>query len=113
MAGFQTLFNWFTDDSTNATPGNRNYRTCYDLPLRKDKQGYWGYDSYRDAASHSFFPIDNFNRFNETYGSDYPIPGSRNGPDWSYLHDPTNGKHNFHFCMEMHAKFTYETGQKF
>lgn len=114
-AGFQTIFNWFTDDTTNPVEANRAYPTCYDLPLKKDKDGYWGYDSYNDSPSKSFFPIDDFKPFptaalNERTASAY-MSREPTGP--LYPPDPTGKTHNFHFCMEMHAEFTYEVGQIF
>jgi fibro-slime domain-containing protein len=102
---YQKYFDkWFRTDSANADPNLRNYETCRDLPMSKDKYGYWGYDSF-DSPAHGYFPIDDFNRFNETYVSHY--------------RDPATGKyvdgtaHNFHFCMEMHANFKYRQGQVF
>ncbi|GEM_PF-5923307 len=102
---FQTHFDkWFRTDSTNADPTLRNYETCRDLPMTKDRYGYWGHDSY-DDPDHSFFPIDDFNRFGETFASHY-----RDRATGSWV----DGKqHNFHFCMEMHAAFTYRQGQVF
>ena len=112
-AGFQTVFNWFKDDSTATPEANRNYTTCHDLPLKKDKDGHWGYDSYTDSPSKSFFPIDDFKPFptaayNERTNSQY-----QDRTTLAYLTDPTAKPHNFHFCMEMHAEFTYEVGQVF
>ncbi|MDB5048790.1 MAG: fibro-slime family protein [Fibrobacteres bacterium] len=102
---FQTHFDkWFATDSTNPDPTLRNYETCRDLPMSKDRYGYWGHDSY-DDADHSFFPIDDFNRFGETFNSHYR---DRATGDW------VDGQaHNFHFCMEMHANFKYRQGQVF
>ena len=102
---FQTHFDhWFVTDSTNPDPTLRNYETCRDLPMSKDRYGYWGHDSY-DDPDHSFFPIDDFNRFNETFVSHYR---DRATGDW------VDGQaHNFHFCMEMHANFKYRQGQVF
>ncbi len=102
---FQSHFDhWFRTDSNNADPALRNYETCRDLSFKKDAGGYWGHDSY-DDADHSYFPIDDFNRFGETYMSHYR---DRETGKW------VDGKqHNFHFCMEMHAGFRYRQGQVF
>lgn len=102
---YQKYFSqWFRTDSTNADPDLRNYETCRDLPMAKDKYGYWGYDSYNTPA-HGYFPIDDFNRFNETYISHYRDPATG-----SFVNGTA---HNFHFCMEMHADFKYRQGQVF
>ena len=99
---------WFTDDSTAAAPLT-NYTTCSDLTMSKSNGGQWGYDSYKTSDSHSYFPIDDFNRFNETAASEYIDPA-----DGIAYDDPVAGrKHNFAFCMEMHATFKYKTGQVF
>jgi fibro-slime domain-containing protein len=111
-AGFQTLWNWFTDDINNPTVGSRSYPTCYDLPLTKDKQGYWSYDSYMKEPSKSFFPIDNFKPFPDPY-NERTASQYINRVDGTVGTDPTGKTHNFHFCMEMHADFTYEKDQKF
>jgi fibro-slime domain-containing protein len=102
---FQKHFDkWFRTDSANADATLRNFETCRDLPMAKDRYGYWGHDSY-DDPDHSYFPIDDFNRFGETSASHY-----RDRATGSWV----DGKqHNFHFCMEMHANFTYRKGQVF
>jgi fibro-slime domain-containing protein len=102
---YQKYFDkWFRTDSTNINPDLRNYESCLDLPISKDNYGYWAYDSYNET-SHSFFPVDLANRFNETYQSHY-----RDRSTGNYI---TGSNHNFHFCMEMHANFKYRQGQVF
>ena len=99
---------WFRDDSANADPKLKNYTACRDLQMSRSSGGLWGYDSYTKEASHSYFPIDDFNRFGESSVSRYlPREGG------NAVLDPTGKPHNFHFCTEMHAKFKYQQGQKF
>jgi fibro-slime domain-containing protein len=102
---FQSRFDqWFRTDSLDPDPRLRNYETCRDLSFSKDASGYWGHDSYGDP-DHSFFPIDDFNRFNETYQGHYRDQATGKWVD--------GAMHNFHFCMEMHASFRYRQGQVF
>jgi fibro-slime domain-containing protein len=97
---------WFRDNPTGDKLGNVTY--CKDLPLKKSSKGLWGYNSLKDSPSHSYFPIDSNNTFGETGSSHYFDEASG-----TYPADPTNGKHNFNFCMEMHASFKYAQGQVF
>lgn len=99
--------NWFRDDSTNADPNLRNYTTCSDLPMSKKDDGYWGYSSYTDDTTKGYFPIQKFNRFNETSPIYYNVNYDKN----QLVATTTPG--NFSFCMEMDAEFTYQKGQKF
>jgi fibro-slime domain-containing protein len=98
---------WFRDDSTNADPKLRNYTTCRDLPMSKKEDGYWGYSSYTDDTTKGYFPIQDFNRFNETF----PIYYNINYDKAQLVATTTPG--NFSFCMEMQADFTYQKGQQF
>jgi fibro-slime domain-containing protein len=99
--------NWFRDKKTDPNPKLNNVTYCKDLPMAKTSGGLWGYNSYKTEASHSFFPLDKDNTFNETGPSEYI------DPDGIAHKDPTNGLHNFNFCMEMHASFKYQQGQEF
>lgn len=84
---------WFNDvPSANAT-------TCVDIPLTLDKAGLYSY--YEDT----YFPIDTFEN-----------------PQNNLVTKPTNTRyrarednklHNFGFCLESHASFTYRPGQTF
>lgn len=100
---------WFADDSTAAAPLT-NYTSCQDLPMTKSNGGLWGYDSFKSEASHSYFPIDGaFDHFPaEATTSQYIDPSLGTAKN-----DPTGAKHNFSFCMEMHASFKYKQGQQF
>ena len=107
---FSTFDSWWTTDTTNANINMRAYETCVDIPMSKSSDGLWEYDSYRDSPTdHSFFPIEGpANRFNETMASCYvkPPPDSTS---WV-----TNGPlRNGNFCMESHATFIYQPGQRF
>ncbi|MDB5048809.1 MAG: fibro-slime family protein [Fibrobacteres bacterium] len=101
--------NWFRDKKTDANPKLNNVTYCKDLPMSKTTAGLWGYNSFKTETSHSFFPLDAAadNTFGETGPSQYI------DPDGIAHNDPTAGKHNFNFCMEMHASFKYQPGQEF
>lgn len=104
-APYQTVFvSWFNTDSANADTTLRNYETCRELPLSIRKDGNWEYDSYREA-SHSYFPIDDFNRFGEKSQSMYVDRSTG-----SFRTDSAGAVHNFSFCMELHAEFIHEAG---
>jgi fibro-slime domain-containing protein len=100
--------NWFRDKTTDPNPKLNNVTYCKDLPMSKTTTGLWGYNSLKSEASHSYFPLDGAgdNTFGETAASQYLDGGTAHN-------DPTNGKHNFNFCMEMHASFKYQPGQEF
>ena len=84
---------WFHDVA------NVNATTCVDIPLTLDTKGLYSY--YDDT----YFPIDTFNN-----------------PQNNLISKPTNNTykakednklHNFGFCLESHASFTYRQGQTF
>jgi fibro-slime domain-containing protein len=103
---FQSRFqDWFRAQSGQNNPDWNNYETCKDLPLSKNDQGYWAYDSYL-APDHGYFPIDDFNKFNQTSPTQYIVRGTEQVKDGA-------ASHNFHFCMELHAQFEYRLGQVF
>ncbi len=99
------LFNKF-EEWFNTVPGS-NAETCVDLPMTKSDDGMWLYDSF-DDATHGFWPIDNFtNPHNEkTKPSCYVRPIDN---QW-ITNQPA---HNMNYCMESHATFVYQKGQKF
>lgn len=110
---FQEDFeNWFRTNSTAADPKMRNYETCQDLDIQKDKEGYWTYSSLVQNPAKGFFPITDVVN---------PISAERYTAGFNDGYDPTKfafnpaevPKQNFHFCMEMHADFKYEPGQVF
>jgi fibro-slime domain-containing protein len=81
--GVETVNDWFTDSHPD---------TCVQLKLSKLYNGNWVFNSDKDGG---FFPIDDFNPYNETFT------------------DPKGGSaHNFHFSMELHASFAYAKGTK-
>jgi fibro-slime domain-containing protein len=108
---FDTFDSWWTTDSANANPKLRSYESCTDIPMSKSSDGLWEYDSYRDSPTdHGFWPVEGtLNHFPaEAMASCYvmPPPDSTN---WK-----TNGpKRNGNFCMESHATFIYQKGQRF
>ncbi len=71
---------WFNDN-------DQSHTTCRDLVLKKNTNGVF------EKKDDSFFPIDDFNKYNETFS--------------------TSGENNYHFCMETHATFEYEGGETF
>ena len=79
---------WFT--TTEVRPGVYN-ATCVDLEFKKDNAGRWYYDSEENDPP-GFFPINNFNVFNETH-----LDGDRR-------------PQNFLFTTEMHTQFVYRQG---
>lgn len=92
-SAFTRFSSWFHDVA------GTNAKTCVDIPLAMNAQGlYTHYDS-------TYFPIDTF----------------RN-PHNNLISQPTNLRykakedgtlHNFSFCLESHAQFTYKAGQTF
>lgn len=102
---------WWKTDSTNANPALRSYESCTDIPMSKSSDGLWEYDSYRDSpVDHGFWPVEGALNRNpsEAMASCYvmPPPDSTN---WK-----TNGpKRNGNYCMESHATFIYQKGQRF
>ncbi|MDQ3000415.1 MAG: fibro-slime domain-containing protein [Fibrobacterota bacterium] len=101
---------WKTDTNNIINPKLNSYESCVDIPMSKSSDGLWEYDSYRDSpVDHSFFPIEGTaNRHAETMASCYvkPPPDSTS---WV-----TNGPlRNGNFCMESHATFIYQPGQRF
>ncbi|MDB5105235.1 MAG: hypothetical protein JWP91_2924 [Fibrobacteres bacterium] len=101
--------NWFRDKKSDPNPKLNNVTYCKDLNMAKTTTGLWGYNSLKTEASHSFFPLDaaSDNTFGEWGASQY-LDGTGVAHN-----DPTAGKHNFNFCMEMHASFKYQKGQEF
>jgi len=89
---------WFT---TQDIEGKSNEK-CFDLALKKSILGEWTYDS----DNLGFFPIDDLNLYDETSTYMYQdwTGAVKKGPDTP---------HNFHFCMEGHARFVYKLGQEF
>jgi fibro-slime domain-containing protein len=107
---YDTFDSWWNTDTTNAKITMRGYESCVDIPMSKSSDGLWEYDSYRDSpVDHSFFPVEGTaNRFNETMASCYvkPPPDSTS---WVTGGPLRNGN----FCLESHATFIYQPGQKF
>lgn len=102
---FNDFNSWWKTDSLRADNAKfRSYETCVDIPMSKSNDGLWEYDSYA-TPDRGYYPIDNFNRFNETLATQYQVPSTS---EWRTL-----GVHNMNFCMESHAKFIYQKGQKF
>lgn len=109
LAGGTNIFNdfdsWWKTDGTNADPAKRSYETCVDIAMGKTGDGMWEFDSYR-TPSHGFWPIDDFNKFNEnSTASCYVDPLGQ--------YKTNQPPHNMNFCMESHAKFIYTKGQTF
>jgi fibro-slime domain-containing protein len=100
--------NWWKTDSTNSNAALRSYESCVDIPMSKSSDGSWEYDSYRDGAARSFFPIPISKDKNPTeqFLACYNTPGTTN---WTN----TTAKVNGNFCVESHASFIYQKGQKF
>ncbi|MEO7426198.1 MAG: fibro-slime domain-containing protein [Fibrobacteria bacterium] len=108
---YGTFDSWWKTDTTNTDQYQRNYESCVDIPMSKSSDGLWEYDSYRDSPTdHSFFPVEGTaNRFQETVASCYvkPPPDTTN---WVTSGTPLR---NGNFCMESHATFIYQKGQRF
>ena len=87
---------WYNDVS------NTNYGVDYPLPLTKNADGSFGYDSNLSGVPYNisgqtgdgFFPIDD--------GSMYQTPFGNQGKP-----------HNYSFTMEIHTVFTYMGGETF
>ncbi len=110
------LQDWFNTTS-GQTPALTNYESCYDLPISKSPDGYWQYSSL-DEFTTGFFPLglNKDSKFptdpNHTncYTTDIDLKACMGAP----ADKPTAvANQNFNFCMEMHANFKYEKGQKF
>jgi fibro-slime domain-containing protein len=105
------FFNQF-DDWFNTKAGV-NAETCVDIPMNKSDDGRWMYDSYATPA-HGFWPIDDFTIDNRT-----PNPHNEQAKASCYVRPETDQwvtsaeRHNMNFCMESHATFVYQPGQKF
>ncbi|MEO6098660.1 MAG: fibro-slime domain-containing protein, partial [Fibrobacteria bacterium] len=103
---------WWKPDETNPDPKLRSYESCVDIPMSKSSDGLWEYDSYRDSPTdHSFFPIEGATH--NQHGDVLPTSCYAMPPP-----DSTNWKtggpmRNGNFCMESHATFFYQPGQKF
>jgi fibro-slime domain-containing protein len=111
------LDNWFTTDSITADPNKKNYQSCYDLPISKSMDGYWQYSSLEEYTT-GFFPLGDplKSRFPadpahvNCYTTDIDAKSCMGAP--ADRPDAVKNQ-NFNFCMEMHANFKYEKGQKF
>lgn len=106
---FSKFDQWWTTDSLNPDPKLRNYESCIDIPMSKSSDGSWEYDSYRDSPDHSFFPVEANNKHPEetvqaTYFDTSLVPVYKGSVPF---------KRNGNFCMESHANFIYQPGQKF
>jgi fibro-slime domain-containing protein len=115
----QDFGSWFN------TQAGKNYETCVDVPFAKTADGMWEFDSYNEPSA-NYFPIDDFNNFNETFPNGVAEPkfdmadsdpASIDGGSFNWIGagtDPrTMGVHNFHFCFETHAQFVYRPDQIF
>jgi fibro-slime domain-containing protein len=98
---FNKFEEWF-----NTIPGT-NAETCVDIPMTQTGDGMWMYDSYT-TPEHGYWPIDNFTNPNNQMvkPSCYVKP---DGVSWVNPQPP----HNMNFCLESHATFIYQKGQKF
>lgn len=110
------LQDWFNTTS-GQTPALTNYESCYDLPISKSLDGYWQYSSLEEYTT-GFFPLglNKDSKFptdpnhQNCYTTDIDVKSCMGGPaDKPGAVD----NQNFNFCMEMHANFKYEKGQKF
>jgi fibro-slime domain-containing protein len=111
------LDNWFITDSLTADLNKKNYQSCYDLPISKSLDGYWQYSSL-DEYTTGFFPLGDpakshfptDPKHQNCYTTDIDVKSCMGAPP----DKPDAVKdQNFNFCMEMHANFKYEKGQKF
>jgi len=92
----QSFAMWYHD-----TP-NVNIRVLYPLPLTKNADGSYGYDSEVSGVptdppndnTNGFFPIDDGTPYQTAFG---------NQGLW----------HNYSFTVELHTKFTYQGGEYF
>ena len=90
---FLHFSNWFHDVA------GINSTTCIDIPLALTAQGtYAYYDS-------TYFPIDTFQ---DPHNNLITQP-----TDTRYTAKEDGKLHNFSFCLESHAQFTYTPGQTF
>lgn len=90
---FTRFSSWFHDVA------GINSATCIDIPLSMNSQGsYAYYDS-------TYFPIDTFRNPHNNLISQ--------PTDLRYKAKEDGKLHNFSFCLESHAQFTYKAGQTF
>ncbi|MEO7427730.1 MAG: fibro-slime domain-containing protein [Fibrobacteria bacterium] len=107
---FDTFGSWWITDSTNADATQRSYASCTEIPLGKTSDGQWEYDSYRASPTdHGFFPMegdaDHFPGEKISSCHQRPFPDTTS---WV-----TGGPaRNFNFCMEAHATFIHQKGQR-
>ena len=104
---------WWKADTTNANPKLRSYESCVDIPMSKSSDGLWEYDSYRDSpVDHSFFPIEGtaHNRHADVLPASCYVKPPPDSTTWVTGGTPVR---NGNFCMESHATFIYQPGQKF
>jgi fibro-slime domain-containing protein len=110
------LQDWF-NTTTGQTPALTNYESCYDLPISKSLDGYWQYSSL-DELTTGFFPLglNKDSKFptdpnhQNCYTTDIDAKSCMGAPADK---PEAVAFQNFNFCMEMHANFKYEKGQKF
>jgi fibro-slime domain-containing protein len=92
----QSFQMWYHD-----TP-NFNIRVLYPIPLTKNADGSYGYDSSVSGVptnppnepQNGFFPIDDGTPYQTAYGNQGMV-------------------HNYSFTLELHTKFTYKGGEYF
>ncbi len=118
-ANYTQFETWFNTTSDNPDPNLRNYEKCVDLPFGKTRDGLWQYVSHEEE-SRGFFPLDDFTTLeNGTPNPNHSQLASNYQPfrdgafQKQWVDDPTGGLHNFHFCGELHAEFTYGPNQQF
>ena len=75
--------------------------------MSKTTDGLWEIDS-RKSDDMGFWPIDGFYVNDEAE----TLNGAFYQPD-PHILIQNLGQHNFHFCLETHAKFKYRPGQVF
>lgn len=104
---FNDFDSWWKTDTVNANAKLRSFETCTDIPMSKSSDGLWEYDSYR-TPEHGYYPIDAFDKHADTRSpSCYNLPSQ---PSQWVTNQPA---HNMNFCMESHARFIYQKGQRF
>ena len=98
---------WFVDHTDPVNKYLSNRKTCVDLEMSKTTDGLWEIDS-RKSDDMGFWPIDGFYVNDEAE----TLNGAFYQPD-PHILIQNLGQHNFHFCLETHAKFKYRPGQVF
>lgn len=105
---FNNFESWWKTDETNADAKLRSYQTCVDIPMSKTGDGLWEYDSYK-TDSRGFWPIEDFVNPNNTKLKTSCYNNPSNPDQWTTGRPATN----MNYCMESHASFVYQPGQKF